>query len=219
MKETRQDLNDLLEQIRTSPELTAYFKTRQSYLDAKITTYEAMWSLFVPGQLVYAKPFMKTPQLFTIDTAPYMWDSKHNPPRLNVSCWCYDWNGKEIVKACKIATPLSRSDTVTLALLTRVKSTISRSRGSVGQNLSVSWLVIRWSTSRRMAPSRASRSCATCSSSAASDTISMSGRRKARGRCLSTMVKHWLKTGTRSAKTIPPTICHYLIQARHSSTR
>jgi hypothetical protein len=49
MKETREVLKKLLDHIRFSPELIDYFKTRQSYLDARITDFDSLWSLFVPG--------------------------------------------------------------------------------------------------------------------------------------------------------------------------
>jgi hypothetical protein len=97
--EVRKDLRDLLDQISTSPELKSYFKTRQSYLDTKIITYDTMWSLFVPGQNIYAKPFMGEPQLFTIETTPYPWPGRRESG-LEVGCWCYEWDGAAIIKAC-----------------------------------------------------------------------------------------------------------------------
>ena len=58
-----------------------------------------MWSLFVPGQLVFAKPFLGTPQVFVVEAPPYNWDTSiENPSRLTANCWCYDWNGKHLVK-------------------------------------------------------------------------------------------------------------------------
>ncbi|SMQ47334.1 unnamed protein product [Zymoseptoria tritici ST99CH_3D7] len=96
--QARKDLSDLLELIRTSPELKNYFKTRQSHLDAKVTTYENMWSIFIPEQLVYAKPFMATPQLFKVSSSSNLFPTSREP-RVGVECWCYDWNGKDIVRA------------------------------------------------------------------------------------------------------------------------
>ncbi len=98
-KQARGDLKDLMEQISESSEMKSYFKTRESYLQAKITTYETMWSLFVPRRKIYAKTFMSTPQIFVVDSPPYNWDrGRQLPLTLEVDCWCYDWNGKEMVK-------------------------------------------------------------------------------------------------------------------------
>ena len=97
--QARGDLKDLMEQISESSEMKSYFKTRESYLQAKITTYETMWSLFVPRQKIYAKTFMSTPQIFVVESPPYNWDrGRSSPSTLEVDCWCYDWNGKEMVK-------------------------------------------------------------------------------------------------------------------------
>ena len=99
-KQAREDLARLMEHVKGSPELESYFKTRESYLNANLTTYETMWSLFVPGKKIYAQPFMNTPQLFVVENPPYMWERERRlqPTKLGVDCWCYDWNGKEMVK-------------------------------------------------------------------------------------------------------------------------
>ena len=83
----------------SSNELESYFKTRESYMSAGITTFDTMWSLFVPGKHVYAKPFLNTPQLFVVEAPPFNWEKPETPHRLSADCWCYDWNGKYLVKA------------------------------------------------------------------------------------------------------------------------
>ncbi|KFY47983.1 hypothetical protein V495_01707 [Pseudogymnoascus sp. VKM F-4514 (FW-929)] len=101
LKESREDLSSLMEQIITSPEMESYFKIRTSHLDAGLTTYEHMWSLFVPGKKLYAKLFLDTPQLLEIFSPPYLyWNGKREqqPSSIKVDCWCYDWNGKNLVK-------------------------------------------------------------------------------------------------------------------------
>ncbi|KAI9761887.1 MAG: hypothetical protein M1840_001540 [Geoglossum simile] len=100
-KPAREDLQRLLESVKGASELNAYFKTRESNIGAGLTTYGTMWALFVPGQKIYAKPFLNCPQVFDTEVSPYMWESERRlqPKSLDVGCWCYDWNGKEMVKA------------------------------------------------------------------------------------------------------------------------
>lgn len=89
----------LLEHIRGASELENYFKTRESHLTANVTTYETMWSLFVPGQKIYAKPFLNMPQVFVVESPPTIWERDRRLPLfIEMDCWCYDWSGKEIVK-------------------------------------------------------------------------------------------------------------------------
>ena len=99
--QARDDLARLMDLVKgSSPSMESYFKTRESYLDARITTFDTMWSLFVPGHIVFAKPFLNTPQVFVVESPPYNWStSSENSPRLSVDCWSYDWNGKDLVRA------------------------------------------------------------------------------------------------------------------------
>lgn len=100
-KVAQEDLARLLEHVKGAPELETYFKTRESNLKASLTTYDTMWSLFVPGQKIYAKQFLSCEQVFIVEDAPYDYErNRRSPPSsLPVACWCYDWNGKEMVKA------------------------------------------------------------------------------------------------------------------------
>lgn len=93
LKETREDLAQLLSYLRRADELTAYFKTRDSNRTAKVTTYDTMWTLFAPGTEVVAKPFLNSVQIFRVGIPP---DS--SPGNKFVYCWGYDWNGKALVK-------------------------------------------------------------------------------------------------------------------------
>ncbi|KIW91000.1 uncharacterized protein Z519_08783 [Cladophialophora bantiana CBS 173.52] len=93
-KAARKDLSNLLECISTCTELESYFKTRESNLESHTITYQTIWTLFRPGTLVVARPFMNLPQVFEVKTSPDPWEDR----RLNIECWGYDWNGKEIVR-------------------------------------------------------------------------------------------------------------------------
>ena len=80
-----------------APELEKYFKTRESNLNASITTYETMWTLFSPKTKIVAKPFLNTTQVFVVEDGPIPYTTPA-PNRLVVLAWCWDWNGKEMTK-------------------------------------------------------------------------------------------------------------------------
>ncbi|EED20799.1 26S protease regulatory subunit, putative [Talaromyces stipitatus ATCC 10500] len=95
--QARQDLEKLLECVTTAPELEKYFKTRESNLKAHITTYETMWTIFPPKTKIVAKLFLTQVQLLEVRSAPI----PHRypmPPSMKLLAWCWDWNGKEMVK-------------------------------------------------------------------------------------------------------------------------
>ncbi|OAP62732.1 hypothetical protein AYL99_01959 [Fonsecaea erecta] len=94
IKAARKDLHSLLECISTCTELESYFKTRDSNLESHTVTYQTIWTLFRPGTLVVARPFMNLSQVFEVKASPDPWEDR----RLNIECWCYDWNGREIVR-------------------------------------------------------------------------------------------------------------------------
>ena len=80
-----------------APELEKYFKTRESNLNASITTYETMWTLFPPKTKIVARPFLNMLQVFEVESGPIPYGSPL-PRKLNVLAWCWDWNGKEMTK-------------------------------------------------------------------------------------------------------------------------
>jgi hypothetical protein len=98
-KQAREDLGKLLEYVASSSELEAYFKTRESNLRSETTTYDTMWTLFRPGTFVVAKPYLNLPQVFEIKAPPDPFKEPGEDRTLRVECWCYDWNGKDFIKA------------------------------------------------------------------------------------------------------------------------
>jgi hypothetical protein len=66
-------------------------------INAQITTYETLWTCFAPKTRIIAKPFMNTPQVLEVLTSPIPFS---NPvePTLDMWAWCWDWNGKKMVK-------------------------------------------------------------------------------------------------------------------------
>ncbi len=97
-KQARQDLEKLLESVKTAPELGKYFKTRDSNLEANMTTYETLWTLFTPKSKVVTKLFLNALQIFEVAAAPDSYEGVA-PGKLYVLAWCWDWNGKEMIKA------------------------------------------------------------------------------------------------------------------------
>jgi hypothetical protein len=87
----------LLNRVQTAPELEKYFKTRETNVNAKITTYETLWTCFGPKTKIVAKPFMNTPQILEvlISPIPYFTPVEATLP---MYAWGWDWNGKRMVK-------------------------------------------------------------------------------------------------------------------------
>ncbi|KAH8589629.1 P-loop containing nucleoside triphosphate hydrolase protein [Bisporella sp. PMI_857] len=98
--ESREDLAHLLEQISMSEELEDYFKTRETGLLGNLTTFETAWTLFAPGTLIVAKPFMNIAQVLRVADAPVPWAGSvaKNASHLMTSAWCWDWNGETMIK-------------------------------------------------------------------------------------------------------------------------
>lgn len=55
-REAREDLKQVLSLIRKSASLESYFKARDAIEKDGIIKYEHLWTLFRPGELVYARP-------------------------------------------------------------------------------------------------------------------------------------------------------------------
>ncbi|MCJ1244500.1 hypothetical protein MMC30_001698 [Trapelia coarctata] len=97
-KQARSDLKLLLDIISTSSgvdKLGMYFKEREQHTKNRTITYEALWTLFSPGCLVYAEPFLKQSQIFIVGSS--MVDFPAEGRRVmpwSISCWGYDWNGE-----------------------------------------------------------------------------------------------------------------------------
>lgn len=96
-KQTCEDLQRLLECVKAAPELEKYFKTRESNLGAFITSYDTLWTLFAPKTQVIAKPFMKMPQVFEVNSFLNPGD-KSLPRYQSILVWCWDWDGKKMIK-------------------------------------------------------------------------------------------------------------------------
>jgi len=95
------DLAHLLDRVQSSEELENYFKTRDSNIAGKSVTFETLWTVFAPKTLVVVKPFMGVPQLLQVSDAPmpYYRSRVRLPLALYMSAWCWDFDGKRMVKS------------------------------------------------------------------------------------------------------------------------
>ncbi|MCJ1244749.1 hypothetical protein MMC30_001949 [Trapelia coarctata] len=92
-RQARSDLKLLLDTIvigSGDPQLDKYFKVRGSNKGQKSVTFETLWTIFSPGELVYGKPFLGHEQDFTRVWPYYQGDAR----KWSLICWTYDWDGK-----------------------------------------------------------------------------------------------------------------------------
>jgi hypothetical protein len=95
----RADLATLLAQIPHTPELNGYFTGLEMQEKNRSVQFDYLWTIFPPGELVYASVFMKRPQVFlvkeNIGETTEQSDSGRNEKRVwYLICWAYDWNGR-----------------------------------------------------------------------------------------------------------------------------
>ncbi|KAI9795899.1 MAG: hypothetical protein M1833_006626 [Piccolia ochrophora] len=83
-----EDLKILLNHITVAPELNLYFETREVQIKSESVSFEYVWTIFPPGEIVFSSPFMKEPQAFLVYEAL---KSDENP--WSLICWTYDYDG------------------------------------------------------------------------------------------------------------------------------
>lgn len=97
-KQAREDLRALLDIISTSSgdeTLDRYFKAKKAAMgnDGVTTvTFESLWTLFPKGSFVLARPFLRQPQVFLVQSCRIP-DMNDATPILTVFAYCYDWDG------------------------------------------------------------------------------------------------------------------------------
>ncbi|KAL8692665.1 MAG: hypothetical protein Q9218_002365 [Villophora microphyllina] len=73
--QARQDLKLLLDTLISGSgdaKLDKYFKVRKSYREQRSISFEALWTLFPPGELVYGRPFQEQEQVFVpVNSLPF----------------------------------------------------------------------------------------------------------------------------------------------------
>ncbi|KAJ3835210.1 AAA family ATPase [Lentinula raphanica] len=97
----RNDLKLLLETISdtSDPKLEDYFWTRPHLKETESITFDTLWTIFPPGTLVHATPFLKLDQLFIVQDYQTTWPNTDNARSKRqlvwrLDCWTYDWNGQ-----------------------------------------------------------------------------------------------------------------------------
>ena len=100
-KKALSDLALLLQQVRTTPELKAYFPALDAQRQSDSIPFDYLWTIFPPGALVYSTLFMRKGQIFIVKEceAEISTESDSGKDRdtkkvWSLVCWSYDWNGK-----------------------------------------------------------------------------------------------------------------------------
>lgn len=106
-KEARDDLKELLVTILKGSgdaKLDSYMQSRESLKKQRIITFEALWTVFPPGTIIYGSLFLKYDQVFIVEKNenPWPWvkmDSGSGElDSWTLYCCVYDFNGKEFTR-------------------------------------------------------------------------------------------------------------------------
>lgn len=92
------DLRLLLDAVRRTPGLESYFDgAREMQEKTNTVSFEYLWTLFPPGELVVGKPFMDRWQAFVVKFCVASYKKKgsigESGQKWILECWTYDWNG------------------------------------------------------------------------------------------------------------------------------
>lgn len=110
-KQARSDLQLLLQTIKQGSgdeRLDSYLKVRDDLAKQKSITFEALWTIFPPGTMVYSHPFFKSDceqdQVFIV-VKNYYWPwsddelgSRSKLVNWPISCFMYDHDGTHFVR-------------------------------------------------------------------------------------------------------------------------
>ena len=106
-RQARSDLRLLLDTISSSsgdPKLDKYFRARDSNKELNSVTFDTLWTIFLPGSLVYGQPFQRQHQIFIVQDSIKTWPD-FRPRGLehaswDLLCWTYDWDGNNFRRMC-----------------------------------------------------------------------------------------------------------------------
>ena len=95
LEKARADLRLLLDEVCRTPGLESYFNSAREMQEKTSTvSFEYLWTIFPPGELVVGKPFMDHWQAFTVKYCSESYKRKRNSgEKWILECWTYDWNG------------------------------------------------------------------------------------------------------------------------------
>ncbi|MCJ1383606.1 hypothetical protein MMC17_006720 [Xylographa soralifera] len=92
------DLGLFLEQVKLTPGLESYFNGgREMQEKIETVTFEYLWTLFPPGELVYSAVYMKKPQVFIVKDCTDNINTRKviKKREWDFECWTYDMDGTE----------------------------------------------------------------------------------------------------------------------------
>jgi hypothetical protein len=97
----RDDFTALLNQVRITPESSTALSGLVTAKASGTIHFKELWTLFPPGELVYASNFLKRDQVFIVKESPSTIISKSDSGREKdlrkvwyLHLWSYDWNGE-----------------------------------------------------------------------------------------------------------------------------
>ena len=95
LEKAKADLRMLLDEVCRTPGLELYFNSAREMQEKTSTvSFEYLWTIFPPGELVVGKPFMDRWQAFTVKYCSEGYKRKRNSgEKWILECWTYDWNG------------------------------------------------------------------------------------------------------------------------------
>ena len=94
LEKARADLRLLLDEVCRTPGLELYFNSAREMQEKTNTiSFEYLWTIFPPGELVVGKPFMDRWQAFTVKFCLESYKRKLNTEQWLLECWTYDWDG------------------------------------------------------------------------------------------------------------------------------
>ena len=98
LEKATSDLKQLLDQVRDTPGLEDYFNSvREMQHTANTITFDYLWTLFPPGELVISKAYEERFQVFIVkECTDYIFkQNRSNDRTWEFECWTYDWDGME----------------------------------------------------------------------------------------------------------------------------
>lgn len=103
------DLKLLLDEVRRTPGLESYFSgTREMQEKSDTVSFEYLWTIFPPGELVFSSAFMERPQAFIVKYCTADCLRPNNSTKVWIlECWTYDWNGTAF---CRVPVEFSFED-------------------------------------------------------------------------------------------------------------
>ncbi|KAL8714529.1 MAG: hypothetical protein Q9220_001477 [cf. Caloplaca sp. 1 TL-2023] len=97
LQKAASDLKLLLEEVQSTPGLETYFSdVRTTQEESQIVSFDWLWTLFPPGEIVYSTTaFLGRPQAFIVKNCS---EITRKEPRTgnrfwDLDCWTYDWDG------------------------------------------------------------------------------------------------------------------------------